>query len=470
LIRWNDNEKELTGYSTGELMDMNILDLFREDRDIVAKAIGEVFSAGRATVEARLVTKSGASIPFSLSGLRISMDNKQYLVGVGLDISQRKQLEDQLRQSQKTASIGTLEGGIVDDFNDILTAVIDSGNLPDTKVPINDSLKDGADQILTTVNHPAQLTKCLHASNRKQITSLQPVDLNDIARKLGPFLMRLTGEDIELVMDLTDKDVMVQADPVLIEQVLMNLATNARDAMPDGGTLHIRIDCIDPDDKSAMTHPCGKSGKYAMISVADSGTSMDGKAKQRTLEPSFTDKEDERGMELATVYDIIKQHNGSIEVMNGVNRDTTVAIFLPAIQTSCTEEESAGAVFDKEGRETILVAEDDETVRWLAKDVLEEFGYAVVLAEDGEDALKKFGANGKKIQLLLLGMTMPKMNGKETYEEIKSMTPDIKAIFLSGHAEDLSHKKWGIEEGLNIIIKPFSVTALLDKVRLVLDS
>lgn len=471
LIRWNDNDKELTGYSMEELMHMNLPDLFREDRDIVVNAMQEIYNAGRATVEARLVTKGGEAIPFFLSGLRVSMDNKQYLVGVGLDISERKQLQDQLRQAQKTESVGTLDGGIVCDFNDILTAVVDYGNLLNMKMPIGDSLRPDANQICSPADSVAQLTQSLHADSRtKQIMNFKQINLNEIIRKLGPFLTRLIGEDVELEMALTDKDVTVQADPGLIEQALMNLATNARDAMPDGGILHIHSDSIDLDDELAMTHPCGKPGKYAMIAVTDSGTEIDEKTKQMTFEPFLTTKKGERETGLEMVCDVVKQHNGSIDVVSEIDKGTTVAIYLPAIQANLAEEKSADVIPDNKGRETILVAEDDEAIRWLAKDMLEEFGYTVILAENGEDALNKFWENRDKIELLLLDVIMPKKNGKETYEEIKSMNPDIKAIFLSGHAADPHHKKGIPEEGLNVIIKPFAVTALLDKVRLVLDS
>ncbi|MGE5750638.1 MAG: PAS domain S-box protein, partial [Nitrospirota bacterium] len=470
LIRWNDSEKELTGYSMEELMHMNLLDLFREDRDIVAKAVQEVYNAGKATVEARLVTKGGEAIPFFLSGLLVSMDNKQYLVGVGLDISERKQLQDQLRQAQKMESVGTLDGGIVSDFNDCLTAIIDHGNLLNMKTSINDPLEHDADQICSPADSTTQITQSLHADSRKQIMNPKPVNLNNIIRKLGPFLTRLIGDDVELVMALTDKDVTVLADPGLIEQVLMNLATNARDAMPDGGTLQIHSDCIDLDDELAMNHPCGKPGKYAMIAVADSGNEIGEKTRQMTFEPFLTTKKAERETELEVVRDIVKQHEGSIDVMSEVDKGTTVAIYLPAFQANLADEKSVDVVSDNKVRETILVAEDDEAIRWLAKDMLEEFGYTVIMAVNGEDALNKFGENRDKIQLLLLDVIMPKKNGKETYEEIKRMNPEIKAIFLSGHAADLHHKKGILEEGLNVIIKPFAVTALLDKVRLVLDS
>jgi PAS domain S-box-containing protein len=472
LIRWNNNEKEVTGYSMEELMNMNVLELFKEDRTVVEKAMREVFVTGRATVEARLVTKSGTAIPFFLSGLRMSMDQRKYLVGVGLDISERKRLEEQLRHAQKIESIGTLAGGIAHDFNNILTAIIGYGNLLNMKMPIDDPLRHNVDQILSSAGRAAQLTQGLLAYSRKQIINPQPVDLNELVRKLERFLARLIGEDVELMTALTDKDATVQADSGQIEQVLMNLATNARDAMPDGGILHIDTDRIDLDDEFARAHPGSRPGKYVLISVTDSGVGMDENTREKIFEPFFTTKEVGKGtgLGLSMVYGIVKQHNGYINVASGVGKGTTFSIYLPAVQAEITQAKLLDTDSVKEGTETILVAEDDEAIRGLAKDMLEEFGYTVILAEDGEDAVNKFRDRSDTIQLLLLDMIMPKKNGKEVYEEIKGMKPDIKAIFLSGYTADLIQKRGVLEEGLNFIVKPFAINALLDEVRLVLDS
>jgi PAS domain S-box-containing protein len=472
LIRWNNNEKEVTGYSMEELMNMNVLELFKEDRTVVEKAMREVFVTGRATVEARLVTKSGTAIPFFLSGLRMSMDQRKYLVGVGLDISERKRLEEQLRHAQKIESIGTLAGGIAHDFNNILTAIIGYGNLLNMKMPIDDPLRHNVDQILSSAGRAAQLTQGLLAYSRKQIINPQPVDLNELVRKLERFLARLIGEDVELMTALTDKDATVQADSGQIEQVLMNLATNARDAMPDGGILHIDTDRIDLDDEFARAHPGSRPGKYVLISVTDSGVGMDENTREKIFEPFFTTKEVGKGtgLGLSMVYGIVKQHNGYITVASGVGKGTTFSIYLPAVQAEITQAKLLDTDSVKEGTETILVAEDDEAIRGLAKDMLEEFGYTVILAEDGEDAVNKFRDRSDTIQLLLLDMIMPKKNGKEVYEEIKGMKPDIKAIFLSGYTADLIQKRGVLEEGLNFIVKPFAINALLDEVRLVLDS
>ncbi len=472
LIRWNKNEKELTGYSIKELMRMNVLDLFREDRDIVAKAMREVFTTGRATVEARLVTRSGAAIPFVLSGLRMTMDHRHYLVGVGLDISERKRLENQLRHAQKMESIGTLAGGIAHDFNNILTAIIGYGNLLNMKMRVGDPLRNNVDRILSSASRAAQLTQGLLAYSRRQAINPQPVNLNDIVRKLEPFLAPLIGEDVELVTALTDKDVTVQADAGQVEQVLMNLATNARDAMPEGGALQIRTDRIDLDNEFASTHPGGRPGTYAAISVIDSGIGMNEQTKQKIFEPFFTTKDVGKGtgLGLSIAYGIVKQHDGYIDATSELGKGSTFTVYLPSIRADAPGVNSSASAPVKAVRETILVAEDDAAIRDLAQEALGQFGYRVILAEDGEDALSKFKENRDNIRLLLLDVIMPKKNGQEVYEEIQGMNPGIRAIFLSGYTADLVHRKGVLKEGLNFIVKPFAVNVLLDEVRAVLDS
>ena len=221
---------------------MTVFEFFREDRELVSSKMQEVFESGSASVEARMVTKSGMSISFLLTGFRMVMNDKRYLVGVGIDISERKRLEEQLRQSQKMESIGTLAGGISHDFNNILTAIIGYGSLFRMKMPDDDPLRHNVDQILASANRAASLTQGLLAYSRKQVLNPKPVDLNEIIRKMERLLRRLIGEDVEFKSMLTDRDVTVLADAGQIEQILMNLATNARDAMPDGGYLFIETE------------------------------------------------------------------------------------------------------------------------------------------------------------------------------------------------------------------------------------
>ena len=322
LIQWNNNVQEVTGYSGEELSRMNLRGLFLEDRELIADKMKEVFDTGKASTEARILTKRGAHIPFLLTGFRMIMNDKRYLVGVGIDISERKRLEDQLRQSQKMESIGTLAGGISHDFNNILTAIIGYGSLLQMKMKDDEPLRHYVAQILASANRAANLTKGLLAYSRKQVLNIQPVNINDIIRKVERLLERLIGEDVELKSILIDQEVTVMADAGQIEYVLMNLVTNARDAMPDGGYVYIETRLVDLDEEAAKARDLRKPGTYALIAVTDSGMGMEQKTKEHIFEPFFTTKEVGRGtgLGLAMVYGIIRQHNGIIEVESEVGR------------------------------------------------------------------------------------------------------------------------------------------------------
>lgn len=471
VIRWNKNLQVVTGYSPEELTNRNALDFFQEDRELVRGKIQEVFHIGSASIEAKMVTKSGASISFMLKGFRMIMNDKPYLVGVGTDISERIRLEDQLRQSQKMESIGTLADGISHDFNNILTAIIGYGSLLQMKMKDDDPLRHNVDQILASANRAANLTQGLLAYSRRQVLNPQLVNLNDSIMKMERLLARLIGEDVEFKCILTDKDVTVLADTGQLEQILMNLVTNARDAMPDGGYLYIETRRVELDEASAIAHDVRKPWTYAQILVTDSGMGMDQKTRERIFEPFFTTKEVGRGtgLGLAMVYGIIKQHNGFVEVESEVGLGTTLKIYLPIVQGATKETQPVDLPAVKGGTETILVAEDDETVRKFITSILTQFGYSVIQAENGEDAVKKFMANRGAIRLLLLDVMMPKKNGKEVYDKIRIFEREIKALFLSGYPADTMNQKGLLEKGLNFIHKPMTMNDLLRKVRAILD-
>ncbi len=472
LIRWNNNEVAVTGYSSEELGSLNVLELFREDRDIVHRALQDLFTTGKVTLEARLTTKYGTSVPFFLTGFRMNTSGKRYLVAVGIDVSERKRLEEQLRQSQKMESIGTLAGGIAHDFNNILTAIIGYGSLLQMKMKEGDPLRYNVEQILSSANRAASLTQGLLAYSRKQILNPQPVSVNAIIQKVDLLLARLIGENIELKTVLTDDDVSVMADAGQIEQVLMNLATNARDAMPGGGYLFIETERIEFSEESAKVHEFGKHGTYALITVTDSGSGMDEKTRQRIFEPFFTTKEvgQGTGLGLAIAYGIVKQHNGTITVYSEEGRGTTFKIYLPVVSTFERQMRPFDLPPIQGGVETVLVAEDDEVVRKLTTKVLEQFGYTVIEAEDGEDAVNKFMEHRDLIKLLLFDVIMPKKNGREAYAKIKIFSPDMKVLFLSGYTAETMQRKGLLEPGLNFIMKPVPVNELLRKVRSILDN
>jgi PAS domain S-box-containing protein len=387
------------------------------------------------------------------------------------DITERRKLEEQLLQAQKMEAIGQLAGGIAHDFNNILTAIIGYGNLLKTEISEDDPLQTYVARILASAERAANLTKGLLAFSRKQMISPKAVNLNEMIKGLERLLPSLLGEDIELSIVPAGKDLNIIADSSQIEQVLMNLATNARDAMPDGGSLTIRTEPIEFDNEFIKSHGYGRPGLYALISVADTGEGMDEETKERIFEPFFTTKEVGKGtgLGLSMVYGIIKQHDGYISVYSEPKKGTTFKIYLPLIKSTIEEEKLLAFPSIKRGTETVLIAEDDVEVRELTKKVLVGAGYKVLEAKDGEDALKVFTENKEKIHLLILDVIMPKKNGKEVYDEIKKERPNIKVIFMSGYNSDVIHKKGFLEEGLDFIPKPLLASELLRKIREILD-
>jgi CheY-like chemotaxis protein len=285
-------------------------------------------------------------------------------------------------------------------------------------------------------------------------------------------LGRIIGEDIDLQTTIAAGDTTVMADPGQIEQVLMNLATNARDAMPQGGHLIIGTERTEIDHTYIRAHGYGKPGKYVLISFSDTGAGMDAKTCEQIFEPFFTTKEVGKGtgLGLAMVYGIIKQHNGFINCYSEPGKGTTFKVYLPVNREAGeTHEAQQPAPEPAGGSETILVAEDDADVRKLSRETLEHFGYTVLEAADGEDAVRVFMENKEKIHLLLLDVIMPNKNGKEAYNEIKKMSPDIKAIFISGYTANIIHKRGMLEQDLDFIMKPISPTDLVKKVREVIE-
>mgnify|MGYP001576690712 CR=1 FL=1 len=396
------------------------------------------------------------------------------VIEVGRDITEHRKLEAQLQQSQKIEAVGTLAGGIAHDFNNILTAIIGYGHILKMKLEQKSPLMGYTDQILASAERAAHLTQSLLAFSRKQVINPKPVNLNEITASVEKILLRIIGEDIELKTILSGiRDLRVMADAGQLEQVLMNLAANARDAMPEGGTLTIETSTAELDINFLKIHEYGKPGMYAMITVTDTGHGMDENTRQRIFEPFFTTKEVGKGtgLGLSMVYGIIKQHSGYINCYSEQGKGTTFRIYLPLIKEEAKEAKAAAEGYTAltGGTETIILAEDEEEVRKLMKLALEDAGYKVIEAVDGKEAIEKFRENKDSIDLLLLDVIMPKINGKGVYEEAKKIKPDVKALFSSGYPADFIHKKGILEEGLNFISKPASPHELLKRIREAID-
>jgi PAS domain S-box-containing protein len=468
LLRWNDREKKTTGYSVAELSEMNVMKLFYKDKQLVMTKIQEVLGSGTSFLEASLITKSGNPIPFYLTGCRMSVDGKQYIVGIGIDISERKTLEEQLRQAQKMRSIGTLAGGIAHDFNNTLAAIIGYGHIVLMKMAKDDPQRQNVQHILDVSDKASHLIKDLLLFSRKQVSVKKPVDLNEIVKLTNKFVTRIIGEDVLYSTHLQEERLPVLADSDQIEHVLMNLATNARDALISGGNFSISTKMIMIDDVFIASHGYGKPGQYAMMTVRDTGSGMDSATQQRIFEPFFTTKEFGKGfgLGLAVAYGIIEQHNGYISLYSEPGKGTTFYIYLPIIEFT-DREKVVPKVMEKPlgGTETILLAEDDEAVRNLSAATLEDFGYRVIVAVDGEDAVRKFIENKDNVQLLLLDHIMPKKNGKEVYDDIKKVAAGIRVIFASGYSPDIVRQQAMLGNDVPVIYKPISPAELLKKVQ-----
>jgi PAS domain S-box-containing protein len=389
-----------------------------------------------------------------------------------LDMTERKRLEEQLIQSQKMEAIGQLAGGVAHDFNNILTSIIGYGNLIQMKIPDNDKLTQYMNPLLASADKAKHLTQALLAFSRKQIISPKPVDLNEIIENVKTFLVRLIGEDIEVTTHFLKKDLVVFADTGQIDQVLMNFATNARDAMPDGGTFSIETDVVTIGETFFKKHHYGKPGQYALIRVSDTGVGISKKIMEHIFEPFFTTKEVGKGtgLGLSIVYGIVKQNNGYINAYSEPGHGTVFKIYLPLIESRVEPEKTLAFAKPCGGNEVILLAEDDIQTRAIIKEVLKEYGYTVIEAVDGEEAVNKYHAFHKEIALIVVDVIMPKKNGKAVYEEIKKTYPDTQALFISGYTAEIIHKKGIVEENIHFLEKPIIANMLLAKVRTILDN
>lgn len=426
--------------------------------------------------EVRMKKKSGeelAVMTITGSAVRDEQGNIVAYRGIMRDMTEHRKLEQQLRQSQKMEAIGQLAGGIAHDFNNVLSAIVGYGGMMQMKMAPDDANRLNVEQILSAADRAANLTHSLLAFSRKQIINPKPVNLNNIIKKVERLLSRLIGEDVELHAQTADRDLTVWADSLQIEQVLMNLATNARDAMPTGGRLIIKTEAVYLNDEFMMPGGILKPGRYALLTVTDTGSGMDEKTQEKIFEPFFTTKEVGKGtgLGLAMVYGIIKQHNGYILASSQPGKGTTFSIYLPLTGPSAGEPESMQkGLAVKRGTETILVVEDNEAVRKITRTMLNDNGYTVIEAVDGEEAIRQFREHQDRIQLLLIDVVLPKKNGKEVYEEVIRTRPGMKVLFTSGYTADVIHAKGIADEGLHFISKPAGMRELLQKIRDVLDS
>jgi PAS domain S-box-containing protein len=459
------------GYSREELLRLSPYDLEPSGKEL-EEARRSLLARGHTLRSAVHRSKGGREIQVEINSHRFEFGGRTFEVSVCRDVSERLALEEQLRHSQKLESVGLLAGGVAHDFNNILQVIIGFASSMEEGLPEGDPGRMRLGRILSAAQRASQLTQNLLTFSRKETLQLQKDELNALVTRVDDFLKRVISEDIDLVTHTSPQPLEVMVDEGQIHQVLINLATNARDAMPKGGILRIETHLVEIDEEFIRLHGFGKPGTWGMISVSDTGHGMDEATRTRIFDPFFTTKAPGKGtgLGLSIVYGIVTQHGGQINVYSEPGSGTTFRIYLP-ISTGGEPQAPSAAPQDRpvQGTETILVAEDDEAVRSLVSSVLTAQGYRVILAQDGLEAVSRYQENAGQVDLLLLDLIMPNLSGKAAFEAIRREWPGARALFASGYTADIVRSRGELDESAELVMKPIAPVDLLRKIRSILD-
>lgn len=420
----------------------------------------------------------GTPINFLINSSVIEYQGRLAVLSINRDITQRKlaeealrQSEGHLRQSQKMEAVGQLAGGIAHDFNNLIAVILLHSELMLRDLEQDCALRRRAEEIRKAADRAASLTRQLLAFSRKQVLQPKVLDLNAVVADMNNMLRRLIGEHIELLTATETELGKVKADPGQIEQVIMNLVVNARDAMPRGGRLAIETANVELDRDYTSRHIVVQPGRYVMLAVSDTGDGMDAQTQARIFEPFFTTKEQGKGtgLGLSTVYGIVKQSGGNIWVYSEVGLGTTFKIYLPRVDQDVEQpEQSAAQDVLPQGTETVLLVEDEEMIRKAAREILEVNGYRVLEASSGKEALFFCQTHKERIDLMITDVVMPQIGGRELAEQLKPLRPGMKVLYMSGYTDDAIAHHGVLDEGTAFLEKPFTASALSHKVREVL--
>jgi PAS domain S-box-containing protein len=415
--------------------------------------------------------KDGSEFPVEVSLSFIRTEDGVVGIAFVSDISQRKRLEEQLLHAQKMEAVGRLAGGVAHDFNNMLTVISGYNQMILDQLSPLDPLRGYAEEVLKAADRAAALTNQLLAFSRRQIAQPRVFDVNMVLLHTEKMLRRLIGEDVELALRLSPGAGNIKADPGHLEQAIFNLATNARDAMPNGGRILVETSAATLDDTYAKTHMGVNPGEYVMIAVSDDGVGMDVETRRRIFEPFFTTKERGKGtgLGLATVYGIVKQAGGDIWVYSEPGHGTTFKLYFPKVREPATDLRDDG-IAAPHGAETILVVEDEQGVRELTTKMLERLGYRVLAAASGAHALEIARTHAGQIALAVTDVVMPNMSGAQLAAELREVQPDIKVVFISGYTENAISQHGVLDEGVAFLAKPFSRESLARKMREILGA
>jgi len=481
LLEVNRAAVDLYGYSRGEFLRLKITDLSAPDSlETAAAVIRAIGRKGQAIFQSNHLSRDGRRIAVEINSRGIRYGGGPAVLSVVRDITERRRAEEalraseeQLRQERKIDSIGRLAGGIAHDLNNLLVPILGYSEILRSRISEADPRWSALDQIYRAAERARDLTWRLLAFGRRQIFTLRPLDLRQVVEGFMKLLRRTIREDIEIRLLVPERLSVVRADSGQIEQVLMNLAVNAQDAMSQGGTLTLELADAAVDPEFSAAHPDVAPGDYVTLTVGDTGTGMDQTVLEQVFEPFFTTKEKGKGtgLGLPTVYGIVKQHGGSILLRSQPGQGTVVTVYLPVVAEEAAMETSAptGGAAAPRGTEAILVVEDSEPVRVLACRMLEEQGYRVIAADSAESAPKALENAGVQPRLLLTDVVMPGCNGRELYRRMAASMPGLKVLFMSGYTENAIVHHGVLEDGIAFLYKPFTQATLAAKVREVLD-
>ncbi len=471
----SESVSRFTGFSVDEALVPEWWNdhLYPEDRPRVLNELAALEAVGRLLVEYRFRTRDGTYRWFrdDCQLVRSATGDPVEVVGARVDITDERKLGEQVRLAQKIEAIGTLAGGVAHDFNNILAIIKGTADLALSTTSDWTSVREDLREISATVDRASALTRQLLAFGRKQVLEPQPLDLNTLVAGTLKMVERIMGEDIRLALDTATRPLTVHADPGQLEQVVVNLCANARDAMPHGGEVAIQTDRVVLDDRFAETHPWSRPGEYALLVLSDTGTGMDAATLERVFEPFFTTKALGRGtgLGLAVVYGIVKQHGGLIHVYSEPGQGTIFRVYLP-IYSGDPEAIAADDVAEVVGGdETILLAEDDSVLRTTTTRLLESLGYPVVAVASGEEALRVLEARGDTIQLAIIDVVMPGIGGRQVFDHIQISHPGLRVIFTTGYSPGTSQIEPLRTLPADVLPKPYGLQALAHAVRRALD-
>lgn len=483
ILDWyNDAMAAMLGRDKQEMIGQSARVLYPSDEEYAR--VGEIAyhldnPLGYCETETKWVRKDGVVFDAWVRLASIGKSADKAVIATVIDISENKRseqekrkLEEQLRQSQKMEAIGRLAGGVAHDFNNLLTAIQGYAEILSLALPAADPLFQDTQEIKYAADRAAALTQQLLAFSRKQLIAPKIIDLNDVLSRAQRMLGRIIGEDIQLQFNPAPDLWAVMADPHQIDQILVNLSVNARDAMPSGGILSIKTANCRLDETFCADHPEIVPGGYVLLSISDTGIGMDSALLKNIFEPFFTTKDKDKGtgLGLAMVYGIVQQNRGVIGVYSEPGIGTTFNIYLPRTVENAVGHEEEHSPALATGRETILVVEDEDTVRRLAEKILRKLGYRVLAAATLAEAQEHCLAVGRKIDLLLTDVIMPVLNGKELHDRLREIIPDLKVLYMSGYTEDIIAHQGAIKEGTHFIQKPFSIETLSLKIRQALEN